>query len=203
MTSSDFDLLANAANFIKVDLEKEHAAWKDSPFKWILGLPAGTKGKLGKQLVVQWCALKGLAVDKSPDSESDMLINGHRVEVKFSTLWEGGFYKFQQIRDQNYEYTICLGISPFDAHCWVISKRILKEHVIGHLGQHTGSTGRDTAWFPVYPLDQEEWLISCGGTLEKAFSVLKPLSTRKKKIIITNRDISKSNYHTYYFTNFE
>jgi hypothetical protein len=161
-------------------LEKEYAAWKGSPFEWVLRLPPGTKGKLGKQLVLQWCALKELAVDKSPDSDADMLINGHRVEVKFSTLWEKGFYKFQQIRDQDYEYSICLGISPFDAHCWVISKKILKIYVIRHLGQHTGSSGQETAWFPVNPLNPPDWLSSCGGTLEKAFSVLKPLSSRKK-----------------------
>jgi hypothetical protein len=180
MTSSDFDLLANAANFIKEDLKKENAAWEGSPFEWVLRLPPGSKGKLGKQLVLQWCALKELAVDKSPDSDADMLINGHRVEVKFSTLWEKGYYKFQQIRDQDYEYSICLGISPFDVHCWVISKIILKTHVIRHLGQHTGSKGQETAWFPVNPMNPPEWLTSCGGTLEKAFSVLKPLSTRKK-----------------------
>jgi hypothetical protein len=46
-----------------------------------------------------------------------MLINGHRVEIKFSTLWQEGIYNFQQIRDQNYEYAVCLGISPFEAHC--------------------------------------------------------------------------------------
>jgi hypothetical protein len=180
MTNSDFDLFANAANFIKGDLEKEYAAWKDSPFEWVLRLPAGTKGKLGKQLVNQWCALKGLAVDKSPDSDADLLINGHRVEVKFSTLWKTGIYRFQQIRDQNYEYSICLGISPFDAHCWVISKVILKNYVIGHMGQHTGSGSQETAWISVDPQYPPEWMVPYGGTLEKAFSVLKALSPRKK-----------------------
>jgi hypothetical protein len=180
MTDSDFDLFAYAANFIKKDLEKEYAAWKNRPFEWVLRLPAGTKGKLGKQLVFQWCALKELAVDKSPDSDADLLINGHRVEVKFSTLWETGVYRFQQIRDQNYEYSICLGISPSAAHCWVISKVVLKNYVIGHSGQHTGSGGKETAWFFVDPQNPPEWLIPYGGTLEKAFSVLKALSPRKK-----------------------
>jgi len=72
----------------------------------VLTLPSGSKGKLGKRLVYQWCALKGLSIDSSPDSEADMLINGHRVEIKFSTLWKTGIYKFQQIRDQNYEYCV-------------------------------------------------------------------------------------------------
>lgn len=178
-TSPDFNLLATAANYIRTDLESDYAGWVGSPFEWVIKLPPGSKGKLGKHLVYQWCALKGLSVDRCPDSEADMQINGHRVEVKFSTQWKTGIYKFQQIRDQNYEYSICLGISPFEAHCWVLSKSILRQYVIGHMGQHTGSTGQETAWFPVDPHNPPEWLAPYGGTLEKAFSVLRSLSHRK------------------------
>jgi lipocalin len=108
-----------------------------------------------------------------------MLINGHRVEIKFSTLWKTGIYRFQQLRDQNYEYSVCLGISPFEAHCWVISKSILKQYVIGHMGQHTGSSGQETALLPVKPHKPPEWLAPYGGALDQAFSVLKSLSPRK------------------------
>jgi hypothetical protein len=175
----DFKLLATASTYIKKDFEDEYNRWADSPFEWVLNLPAGSKGKLGKLLVYQWCGLKGLSLDRSLDSEADMLINGHRVEIKFSTLWKSGIYKFQQIRDQNYEYAVCLGISPFDAHCWVFSKNILKKHVIGHLGQHTGVTGKDTSWISIDPQKPPEWVNTCGGTLEEAFKVLKTLSNRK------------------------
>lgn len=175
---SDFQLLATASSYIRRDFEEGHKLWENSPFEWILQLPAGSKGKLGKYLIYQWCALKGLAVDKSSDSEADMLINGHRVEIKFSTLWKSGIYKFQQIRDQNYEYAIFLGISPFEAHCWVISKIKLKQHVIGHLGQHTGSKGQETSWFPVKPNDPPLWILPYGGTLDQAYKVLKNLKHR-------------------------
>lgn len=177
--TSDFLLLSAAANYLKKDLESQYSEWWDSPFEWVLRLPPGSKGKLGKQLVYQWCALKGLAVNKNLDSEADMQINGHRVEVKFSTLWKEGVYRFQQIRDQNYEYSVCLGISPHEAHCWVVSKALLKKYVIGHLGQHTGSSGKETAWFPVDPQTPPKWLEPCGGTLEQAFIVLRSLSAKK------------------------
>ena len=177
--SSDFNLLATAANYIKGDLEADYAAWTGSPFEWVLKLPQGSKGKLGKHLVLQWCALKGLSVDRCLDSEADMQVNGHRVEIKFSTLWKVGIYKFQQIRDQNYEYSICLGVSPYEAHCWVVSKAILRQYVIGHMGQHTGSGGQETAWFPVNQHNPPEWLAPCGGTLEQAFVVLRSLSHRR------------------------
>lgn len=178
-TTPDFELLASAAKFIKKEFVKENEAWKESPFEWILSLPTGSKGSLGKRLVKQWCALNELAVDRSPDSEADMLINNHRVEIKFSTLWKAGIYKFQQIRDQKYEYGIFLGVSPYEAHCWVVSKSILRQHVIGHLGQHTGSGGRETAWLTVNPKNIPPWLAECGGSLDEAYSVLRRLSHRR------------------------
>lgn len=172
----EFSLLASAANFIKPELLVEREEWNGSPFEWILNLPAGTKGKLGKKLILQWCALKGLSTNKSPDSEADGLINNHRVEFKFSTLWKQGIYKFQQLRNQNYEYAVCLGISPFTAHCWVVNKKTLLKHVIGHQGQHTGAGGIETAWFSVDPNNPPEWIAGLGGSLDKAYEILKMLS---------------------------
>lgn len=176
---SDFELMQTAANYIKPELENDLRMWMNSPFNWIIRLPSGTKGKLGKKLISQWCALKGLSIDRSPDSEADMLINRHRIEVKFSTLWQKGFYKFQQIRNQNYDFCICLGISPLEAHCWVIDKAILLENVIGHLGQHTGASGKDTAWFTVNPSNPPNWLNGCGGSLNEAFNKLNSLARRR------------------------
>ena len=82
----DFELLASAANFIRKEFESEQPEWAGSPFEWVLSLPSGSKGKLGKRLVYQWCALQGLSTENSPDSDADMLVNKHRVEIKFSTL---------------------------------------------------------------------------------------------------------------------
>ena len=176
--SADFDLLATAANYIRDDIQKKKTEWEDSPFRWVIGLPAGTKGKLGALLIRQWCILKGLTIDRSPDSEADLLVNGHRVEVKFSTLWQEGIYKFQQIRDQNYEVIICLGISPHDAHCWVIDKAKLREKVIGHMGQHTGKGSKETSWLTVDPTSPPDWLTEFGGSLSEAYDILRKL--RKK-----------------------
>ena len=174
-TSSEFELLATAANFIREDIEKSKENWNNSPFSWIITLPPGTKGKLGTLLIRQWLILKELSIGKSPDSEADLLINGHRVEVKFSTLWDEGIYKFQQIRDQNYEYIICLGISPQNAHCWVIDKDTLHKKVIGHMGQHTGKSAKDTAWLSVNPETPHEWLAQFGGSLSDAFEIIRKI----------------------------
>ncbi len=147
--------------------------WETSPFVWIKRQGSSRRvGKIGEQLVAEWCAANGLNVMHSPDSEADRIIGGLRVEIKFSTLWESGLYKFQQLRDQNYEYAICLGISPHAAHCWVISKALLRQHVIGHLPQHRGREGTDTFWLSVTPTHPPAWLVECGGTLDRALVVL-------------------------------
>ncbi|MEO0080070.1 MAG: hypothetical protein ABIK44_05285 [candidate division WOR-3 bacterium] len=140
-------------------------------------MPAAKRARVGEQLVAGWCAAKGLDVVSSPDGEADRIIQGKRIEIKFSTLWAGGFYNFQQFRDQNYDYAICLGISPFDAHAWVISKGILRKHVIGHTPQHRGKKGTDTFWLQVAPSNPPAWLNQCGGTLSAALEILKAIRT--------------------------
>lgn len=94
-------LLASVAAPLRGDYVREGAAdpWAGSPFAWIRTRPSRQVGKIGEQLVAGWCAAKGLDVVSSGDAQADRVIAGRRVEIKFSTLWESGVYKFQQIRD--------------------------------------------------------------------------------------------------------
>ena len=178
---ASFSFLASIAEILRDEFISSDDEWKDSPFYWIKTLPAGTKGKFGIRLISAWCGAKGFRVDTSPDTDADLLINQHRVEIKFSTLWKAGHYQFQQIRDQNYEFLIAIGISPQRGHCWVIDKSILNQYVIGHLPQHTGASGTETFWFSVNPDNPPEWLEPLGGTLESALVVLRSLGKRKKR----------------------
>ena len=175
-TDTEFDLLATTAIYLREEIESNIDQWAGSQFEWIISLPSATKGRFGKRLVESWCASKGHTINPSGDSEADYIINGRRVVIKFSTLWKSEIYKFQQVRDQNYEFLICLGVSPFQAHCWVISKRILIDHVIGHTPQHLGSQGTDTFWISVTPNDPDDWLLECGGSLRLANEILSSLS---------------------------
>lgn len=118
-----------------------------------------------------------------------MMVHGHRVEVKFSTCWEeDGCYKFQQIRDQDYAFLICLGLSPTSAHCWIIPKAVVfsKDVLFVYVTpQHGGKKeGKytyddkdkyDTYWFRVDPDEPDQWLAPYGGTLATASQVLKRL----------------------------
>ena len=103
------------------------------------------------------------------------MIQGKRVEIKFSTLWKSGLFKFQQIRDQDYEVLVCLGLAPFDARCWVIPKAALYDFVIGHTPQHTGAGGTETFWISTSLENPESWLENHGGSLAQAFEVLREL----------------------------
>lgn len=132
IADAEVNLLASIAATLESEYSTDEAdPWAGSPFEWIKGRPSRQVGAIGEKLVAGWCAAKDFDVVRSPDSDADRIIHGYRVEVKFSTLWKGGGYKFQQVRDQRYEYLFCLGVAPFDANAWLIPKAVLFDYVIG------------------------------------------------------------------------
>ena len=165
--------LARCASMIRGDYLNEGIdIWINSPFAWIRSRQSRQRGAIIEKLVSSWCAAKGFDVTKSPDTDADRVIEGRRVEIKGSTLWESGVYKFQQIRDQNYDYLFALGISPFDAHAWVIPKEVLMEPAEGITHQHGGARGRDTRWLSCKPGEEYEWMKQYGGTLGNVRSII-------------------------------
>ncbi len=171
--------LAAIATRLENNYLGNNTQWDGSQFAWLKGgLPSRRKGVAFEELVSEWCATKGLTVTASPDSDADRIIGGLRTEIKGSTLWESGGYRFQQVRDQNYRILVCLGISPFDAHCWVIPKddvmKFWDDDVI--TSQHGGAGGSDTAWIAVNPAHPPNWLRPYGGTLGKGFARLQSLT---------------------------
>ncbi|MEO8357426.1 MAG: DNA methyltransferase [Chloroflexota bacterium] len=163
----DFILLAATATYLQIELEDSNSPWENSPFEWILALPARKKGKLARQLVASWLATKGISHKLSGDSSEALIIGEHRFAIKFSTIWSKGFYKFQQLRSDGYDYVICLGISPFDAHCWVFDrsyaiKNAKKQHATEY-------------WMTIDPEKPQDWVKDYGGTLDQAFHRLRSL----------------------------
>ena len=176
ITDPDVQALAAIAASLEGEYTQERDIWVGSPFAWIVTTKSPRRrGKIGEQLVAGFLAARDFDVVRCPDSEADRIINGHRAEIKFSTLWESGIFTFQQIRDQNYEFAICLGLCPFDARCWVVPKKELFEHVIGHTGQHGGAGSTETAWisFPPELTDRYAWLRPYGGRLRDAVCFLR------------------------------
>jgi hypothetical protein len=172
----DVRLLATLASSLEEDYPGVDPAWEGSPFEWILSKPSRTIGAIGEKLIAGLSAAKGFDVTRAPSTDCDRLINGKRVEIKFSRLWKTGLYKFQQLRDQEYDYAICLGISPFDAHCWVLPKALIMTqwgHADGLPHQHGGAAGSDTVWLSVKPLEIQPWLEPCGGRLRQVFEQMR------------------------------
>jgi hypothetical protein len=169
--SPEVRILAGISAVLKGEYDDEEKIWDGSPFAWIKGRPSRQIGAIGEKLVAGWLAARGFNVSRSPTSDADRVIEKKRIEIKFSTLWANGGYKFQQLRDQKYDFVICLGISPFDAHCWVIPKadilRLWKKDGLIQ-SQHGGAGGSDTAWIAVDPDNQPTWLAAYGGDLSGA-----------------------------------
>lgn len=150
--------------------------WRGSPYQWLQKLPTIEREELGVGLFAGWCAMRELDVIRCPDNHADRIIEGQRVEIKFSTLWDNGNYVFQQIRDQNYDWLICLGVSPFDAHAWIFSKRRIPFSRLKH--QHGGAQGRDTWWIAFKAGSPPHWMRSQTGRLSHVYKVLSALKDR-------------------------
>jgi hypothetical protein len=174
---SDFALLAEISKTLRSEYEDDHNGdpWADSPFGWIKKRPSRQVGKIGEQLVAAYFASHGYKVSASGDSAADRIIAGYRVEIKFSTLWKTGIFKFQQIRDQDYDMAICLGVAPFKVYMWILTKDQLYRHVIGATPQHGGQAGTDTFWISVDPENPQEWLVECGGRLVECLTAFENL----------------------------
>lgn len=139
--------------------------WEASPFAWIKREPPRRKGAIGEGLVKAWARHEGFAVTPSTDAGHDCRLNSLRVEVKFSMVWEGGLFVFQQIRDQNYQVVALLGIEPQAVRLWMVPKDELWRRA---LGQHTGAMAQDTKWLQFAAESPPDWLSGFGGTLAGA-----------------------------------
>jgi len=170
--SPEFVMLAATASYVQKDLQENSDLWKDSPFEWVLQLPARKKGKLGRQLISSWLSAKGIPVEPTKDSSESLMIKGYQVAIKFSTMWAKGYYRFQQIRSSGYDYIMCLGISPLDAHCWIFRRDYaIKNATLQH---------KDEYWMPINPKTPPKWAEGSGGKLEDAYQILKKLKPKSK-----------------------
>jgi len=167
--------LAGLAQTLELDyVDPENDPWRGSPFGWIQSRPSRQKGAIGEALVAGWAAMKGFDVSRTGDSDADRIINGWRIEIKYSNLWtKNNIYKFQQLRDQKYDYCLCLGLSPFDAHAWFIPKsELMTSRPPALVPQHGGAGGKDTRWLSFPATNPPAWLKPFGGTLGNVRSLI-------------------------------
>ena len=162
---------------IAKQLEKEYESrvfpkqWAGSPFQWLkIGLPSRTRGKVAEVLLERWLSGEGFEVGTARGTDADLVVNGVRVEVKSSTLWDKGTYRFQQVRDQDYDIVICIGFSPSEAHCWVLSKKLAYGQSSPQHGGARGGSG--VGWLVVDPEAPPSWLRPRYGRLQDALDLI-------------------------------
>ncbi|MDA7968861.1 MAG: site-specific DNA-methyltransferase [Gammaproteobacteria bacterium] len=154
--------------------KKTQRVWENSPFAWMVDIKPAAKGKMGKEMVKKLLFDHGLPVASGTGTGADFFVDQHRVRVKFSTLWEGDSYAFQQIRNENFDILFCFGISPTNAHAWVCKKSDIDWSAIAR--QH----GKKTRWIRWAPRScPYAWLRPQNGDLSRACSELKKLVKKR------------------------
>lgn len=169
MTPYEALLEANGHAQVQMGKADEADPWAGSAFEWLMRLPSRSRGRAGELIVEAW--LEGLGFEVRPPTNSghDRTVNRHKVEIKFSTLWGSGEYVFQQLRDQDYEYVVLLGVSPSTAHAWTVPKA---EAFAKAVPQHGGAIGRDTKWLRIRADAPPVWMSPFGGDLEASVQAL-------------------------------
>lgn len=107
------------------DIAAEHAdewsrlnqseLYRHSPFLPLWQMSSRRKGSQMEHICERVLGRAGYPVQRAGSSDHDRRINGIRVEVKGSFLWEGRYPRFtwQQIRtDQDYEVLLLLAFHP-------------------------------------------------------------------------------------------
>ena len=169
--SPEFKNLIKITSNIQGDSDEKSDIWKNSPFEWIRHLPARSKSKIAREIIIKWLSNEGIILEREGGTNENLVINSKTYAVKFSSLWINGIYQFQQIRENGPDFIICFGISPFNAHCWVFHKeRAIKNGSI----QHRGAKGSEY-WLKINPSHEESWEKNFGGTLSNALKIIKSL----------------------------
>jgi len=179
ITDPDVQILAEISRALQANYVSEDADWQHSPFGCIRRRPSRQRGAIGEGLVAGWLAARGFNVTRACGTGAYRVVEDKPTETELCTLWASGGYRFQQIRDQDYDLVICPGVSPFTAHRWVIPKaelmRLWKvEHEIR--GQHRGSAGTDTAWIEIKVSAPPDWIEPFGGSLAQGVAALSRLT---------------------------
>ncbi|MDE0262047.1 MAG: hypothetical protein OXJ37_06545 [Bryobacterales bacterium] len=117
---------------------REHSPkniWKDSPLAGYRQLGNTNRGEIGEEFIRRYLRQHGLKVGNgNRTSETDMLIETLRFEVKTASLGANGTFQFNHVRlDRAYEHLLCLGICPTKVVFNAWRKGEVAEHRAGTL----------------------------------------------------------------------
>jgi len=142
-------LFASAAK--ELERPRARADWAASPFAALKGISPTVYGSMFERLVERWLGLCGVSCAPRSNSSCDRVIGGHPVEIKGATLTTSRSFIFNQIRDQDYEYCVLVGLEPDSASVWVESKENCWALAREQHGGRTADASRDTRQLTVTP----------------------------------------------------
>lgn len=150
MTYTDFIL--ETSTYASWKKHKQTSIWKHSLFECFHDIPSPrSKGAEGEKLVEEFMSSLGHTVIRAKSSDYDRVISGYKTEIKTSTTWNGTKDKFtwQQIRNQDYDRIIFLGINPNDINLYWATKQDLVKNVfsIDSFRQHAGKNGKQELYW--------------------------------------------------------
>lgn len=103
----------------------------NSPFLPLKRLSSRKKGAKMEAVAEDVLKYYNQHVERSGNSDWDRTINGHKVEIKGSFLWDvTNKFKWQQIRqNQDYEYLLFMAFYPDRLEMYVASKEVAMKHL--------------------------------------------------------------------------
>lgn len=126
--------------------------WQNARYLWMKTVPPSNRGKVGEQLFARLVADAGAEVAGGGGRGAyDRLVDGVRVEVKLSTLYdlrqqpadEPSYYQWLQLRPgAAFDVVAFLAVDPDRVRVWVTDHHTALTHARGH---HGGADATDTA----------------------------------------------------------
>lgn len=145
-------IVTNTPTFSKLSHLKQISIWDGSTFELIRTISSPrAKGAIGEKLTSDVMTHLGHVVTKPSNSGHDRIIDGYKTEIKLSTTWDNRLdtFTWQQIRNQDYDRIIFIGVNPYDISFYWAEKSDLVTHIFGndHYRQHAGKNGgQDLYW---------------------------------------------------------
>ena len=138
--------------------------YANSPFLPLKQLTSRTKGAKFEQILQEHLEKLEYKVAKAKNGNWDRTINGKKIEIKGSFLWDGtDYFKWQQIRiDQDYDYIVFLAFYPNSLEIYIadretVHREITRKDADGNwmYNQHGGKTVKNATVFHLKGLPKE------------------------------------------------
>ena len=143
--------------------------WRGSRYECFKSMSPAAKGARGERLIAEIMEGLGHTVLRKKngrparldgDSDHDIVVNGHRTEVKLSLTWGEtlDMFTWQQLRPlQNYERIIFMGMNPNELKLWWATKEDLENNIFGK-ACYIQHAGLDIYWVKTEKHGVPSWL---------------------------------------------